>query len=369
MNFINRILFTISIAVCACLVQAQTVIVTNSLTLIEASSVMASYSNLFGYLNNPELDNPFPYAVIRIDLVGDVREAKMRLGLYLGTMLTVEAVNKDIENTILFVVPKSAKNIYLTCGDGCEKQTLYQGSLRSNKIYTCRVEYQKRQENTMSDASMQVLQEIQSLKEQLAQMQGQTPIQSQSSQIQGENHSSGSSANATTHLSQSNNTRKVGTLIYAQSKEINQYCDGKYSDKKEYFSADLDNLNREHFRITFVFKAFSYKGTLDWTSEQYPLMLSEGWRVLGVCLHEDGSIYITTNNGDHSYKTNLTYTPNEYRKMDIEYDHGKLYVNENVYDVEMNEYNGDNTLSSIDYSSGNAFLGYINSVRVYNIDD
>lgn len=181
MRLINRILLTISIAACASLSQAQTVIITNSLTPIEASSAMASYANLFGYLNNPELDNPFPYAVIRMDLVGDVREAKVRLGLYLGTMLTIEAVNKDIENTILFVVPKSAKNIYLTCGDGCEKQTLYQGSLRSNKIYTCRVEYQKRQENIMPDAQTQVLQEIQALKEQLVQMQ-----QSQSSQIQGE---------------------------------------------------------------------------------------------------------------------------------------------------------------------------------------
>lgn len=38
---------------------------------------MTSYANLFGYLNNPELDNPFPYAVIRMDLVGDVREAKV----------------------------------------------------------------------------------------------------------------------------------------------------------------------------------------------------------------------------------------------------------------------------------------------------
>lgn len=186
MRLINRILLTISIATCASLSQAQTVIITNSLTPIEASSAMASYANLFGYLNNPELDNPFPYAVIRMDLVGDVREAKMRLGLYLGTMLTVEAVNKDIENTILFVVPRSAKNIYLTCGDGCEKQTLYQGSLRSNKIYTCRVEYQKEQENTIPDnTKAQVLQEIQALKEQLAQMQEQATTPSQPSQAQG----------------------------------------------------------------------------------------------------------------------------------------------------------------------------------------
>lgn len=164
-------------------------------------------------------------------------------------------------------------------------------------------------------------------------------------------------------------TKRTEKLIYAQPKEDIQYCDGKYDDKKDYFSVDLDELDRRHFRITFRFDANGYKGTWWAGSEQYPLVLSEGWRVLAICLHENGYIYIETNNGRNKYNTGLTYKPNAGTKIDLEYNKGKLTINGVSMDVDMNEESGDNVLSSINYSSANAFYGSIYLVKVYNIID
>lgn len=46
-----------------------------------------------------------------------------------------------------------------------------------------------------------------------------------------------------------------------------------------------------------------------------------------------------------------------------------ILINGVQIDVEMNEFEGDNLLSSINYGSGNAFYGTISQVRVYNIID
>ena len=165
------------------------------------------------------------------------------------------------------------------------------------------------------------------------------------------------------------NKIKKEQLIYAQSNEDNQYCDGKYGDRKEYFSTDLDNLNRKHFRIVFSFMALDFTSTDDYWTMQYPLMLSEGWRVIGVSLRENGQIFIETDNGENEYGTGLTYIPRQFKEIDLEYDNGSVTINGVKLKVKMNEYNGDNTLSSINYGKGLAFLGYIHSVRVYNISE
>ena len=156
--------------------------------------------------------------------------------------------------------------------------------------------------------------------------------------------------------------QKREVLIYAQNPNDNQYCDGYYEGTEEYFSVNLNNMKRGHFRITFVFQASSYR-------YQYALVLSRSWRILGVRLNEDGSIYVTTNNQRYTYDTGLKYQPGISCAMNVEYNHGKLTINGRQFDIEMNEIDGDNNLSSKNYSNGIAFLGYISSVRVYNIMD
>ena len=157
------------------------------------------------------------------------------------------------------------------------------------------------------------------------------------------------------------------SLIYSQDDV--QICDGLYENKEDFFSVNLYNINRRHFRITFTFNASTCRGTWWREAIQYPLMLSAGYRVLGICLHDDGSIYIETNNMRNEYETGLIYFPGEDRNIDLEYNHGRILINGLKINVEMDETNGDNILSSINYSSGNAFYGTISQVRVYNITD
>lgn len=193
----------------------------------------------------------------------------------------------------------------------------------------------------------------------------QTCTQLGSQLLGGVDASSGRSGN-------SHQKRKSERLIYAQDKSEIQYCDGVYvydNKNAEHFSVMLNELDRKHFRITFTFEASSNKGTLEWTDEQYPLVLSSGWRVLAICLHGDGQIFIETNNGRHEYRTGLKYTPRVGTEINLEYDNGRITINGEILNVEMNEYNGDNELSSINYSSGNAFHGRIYAVRVYNIEE
>lgn len=103
-----------------------------------ASSVLAVYKNEFGKYEMPEKDDSFPYVAIRVKLQGDpnlIRLAKQTLTLNLGQMFQTEQTVTSYDNMILFLIPAGAKNVYLTCGDGCERQMIYSGGLHANKIY------------------------------------------------------------------------------------------------------------------------------------------------------------------------------------------------------------------------------------------
>lgn len=120
-------------------VSAQSIMVRDSLTMVEGSADVL-YNNEFGRYKMPYLDDPFPYSVIRMELIGDVRQAQAALSLSLGKQFTVEdrIINK---NVILFLVPSSVRSIFLQCGEGCLPLRLFLGLLSSNRVYNCRVEY------------------------------------------------------------------------------------------------------------------------------------------------------------------------------------------------------------------------------------
>ena len=110
-----------------------------------ASSVLAIYKNEFGKYEMPEKDETFPYTVFRVRLQGApnlVRLAKQTLMLNLGQMFQTEQTVTSYNNMILFLIPSGAKNVYLTCGDGCEQQLIYSGRLSANKIYDGVIEVQ-----------------------------------------------------------------------------------------------------------------------------------------------------------------------------------------------------------------------------------
>jgi hypothetical protein len=154
-------------------------------------------------------------------------------------------------------------------------------------------------------------------------------------------------------------------VVYSGYNDDNSVrCNGiyPYSDENaQYFTVNLGNtLNRNHFKISFYFFVEEHK-------DQWALMLSDGYRIFGVNL-DNGKIYISTNNQEHYYETNETYQLNTWNYVTVEYSYGNCSINgANYFSIEMNTSDGDNVLSSINYSNGTAFNGYLNNVIVANL--
>ena len=126
--------------------KAQTLTVTQPFhPMSDSSTVLSVYKEQFGKWEKPDLDDTFPYVVIRIGLDGDIRTttiAKQMLGLYLGTQTAVEAIYKDVENELIFLIPARARHIEVTCGEGCARQIIMDmAQLKSNTIYYGRLHY------------------------------------------------------------------------------------------------------------------------------------------------------------------------------------------------------------------------------------
>ena len=136
---IRKTLFTIIVWLFGLSTFAQTLTVTKEFTLVPNSSVLAMYKNQFGKWEKPDLDDTFPYAVIRMRLEGNAREvtmAKQRLTLYLGTQTAVLDRYAQNSNELLFLVPARRPTIYIDCGDGCDKVLLMENQqLQSNRVY------------------------------------------------------------------------------------------------------------------------------------------------------------------------------------------------------------------------------------------
>lgn len=124
---------------------AQSLTITKPLEVVPNSSVLALYKNQFGHKEKPDLDDTFPYVVIRVKLEGAPREvtaAKKALRLYLGTQTAVEETYTQNPNEILFLIPSRVRFAKLRGGDGYEDQTLIDGmQLQSNMVYTCAVHF------------------------------------------------------------------------------------------------------------------------------------------------------------------------------------------------------------------------------------
>lgn len=141
----KRLLIIIVLLSMAMGMMSQSLTVTQEVKVVPNSSVLALYKNQFGTWEKPDLDDTFPYVVIRIALEGNAREvtaAKKMVGLYLGTQTAVESVYKDNENELLFLIPSRVRHVEITCGDGCERQTIIDAmQLRSNMVYSGKVHY------------------------------------------------------------------------------------------------------------------------------------------------------------------------------------------------------------------------------------
>lgn len=129
---------------------AQSVTITKELEINPLASAIAMFKNQFGKWEKPDMNDTFPYAVIRMRLEGnetEVRKAKERLTLYMGQFTAVVDRYTENSNEILFLVPARRPSIYIDCGDGCEQVLLIENQqLRSNGVYYCTVHYQQSKE-------------------------------------------------------------------------------------------------------------------------------------------------------------------------------------------------------------------------------
>lgn len=122
---------------------AQSLTITQSFREIANSSVLASFKNQFGAWEN---NGAFPYALIRVQLEGNVHEviaAKQTLMLDLGGKGEVMHVYREIENEIMFLVPQNVQKVDILCGvDGERKNILtISNALQANTVYMGKVHY------------------------------------------------------------------------------------------------------------------------------------------------------------------------------------------------------------------------------------
>lgn len=122
---------------------AQSLTITQSFREIANSSVLASFKNQFGAWEN---NGAFPYALIRVQLEGNVHEviaAKQTLVLDLGGKGEVMHVYREMENEIMFLVPQNVQKVDILCGvDGERKNILtISNALQANTVYMGKVHY------------------------------------------------------------------------------------------------------------------------------------------------------------------------------------------------------------------------------------
>jgi len=122
---------------------AQSLTITQSFREIANSSVLASFKNQFGEWEN---NGAFPYALIRVQLEGNVHEviaAKQTLMLDLGGKGEVMHVYREMENEIMFLVPQNVQKVDILCGvDGERKNILtISNALQANTVYMGKVHY------------------------------------------------------------------------------------------------------------------------------------------------------------------------------------------------------------------------------------
>lgn len=145
MKHVKRLLSFCLLILCGMPLWSQQLMITKEFEEVQFSNVLALYKNEFGKHEKPALDDTFPYALFQVQLEGnasEVKKAKELLRFYLGRMTAVQDVYLDNPNEMLFLIPSRARYIYMTCGDGCEQQTVMENArLKSNKIYRGRVHY------------------------------------------------------------------------------------------------------------------------------------------------------------------------------------------------------------------------------------
>lgn len=141
----NRVIISCLLLLCTMFSYAQTLTISQPFEPLSNVTVLETYQRQFAKWEKSDMDDSFPYVLVRVGLDGSDAEkmqAKQVLGMYLGTQTPVEAVDRSSDDELLFLIPKRSRTIIITCGDGCARQTIMENAnLESNRVYYGRVHY------------------------------------------------------------------------------------------------------------------------------------------------------------------------------------------------------------------------------------
>ena len=160
--------------------------------------------------------------------------------------------------------------------------------------------------------------------------------------------------------------RRPTRLIYSHSETI--YCDGvyhgpdwEYDYTQSAFYYNLgEYLNRNFFEICF--ECYVSPEQSDYYNNL--ITLSSSHREFGLRIGQAGGLIITTDNGSHSFETEINIVNGEWNKIDLIYDNGNLYINNKYIYIGKLGDDGDNILSSIYFAGGNCFCGWLRNISV-----
>lgn len=148
------------------------------------------------------------------------------------------------------------------------------------------------------------------------------------------------------------------------------FCNGVYEGPEwEYdytrtaLYHDLGNtFSRNLFEITFEYRLGQ---ATDLSEYMNIIMLSSDYREFGIAIYK-GYLYIITDNHTNYYSTPIKAVAGTWQKVDVVYNNGDLNINGNQIEIRPIDSGGDNVLSSIDFSCGDCFKGWLRNIIVKN---
>lgn len=158
--------------------------------------------------------------------------------------------------------------------------------------------------------------------------------------------------------------RRPTTTIYYRSTSI--ICNGVYhsiSGDYNHGNHELyydlgDNLNRNFFEISFEY----YISPSDIGNDMNLITLSEWYREFGLKI-TNSKIIVTTDNQNYLFDTEISVFSG-WNKINLVYNNGNLYINNQFIQIGPLDNDGDNVLSSINFSNGTCFKGTLRNILV-----
>ena len=142
------------------------------------------------------------------------------------------------------------------------------------------------------------------------------------------------------------------------------YCDGVYrllSDYSQFETLYYDcglGFNVDNFEISFDY----YLTNVGFMPM---IVLGRSHRMFEIRItNKHNRIEVTTHNGRYSYETNIFVLEGTWERINVRYDHGDLFINKQHIRIHPLEKQPDNILTSMNFSNGFAYKGWIRNIVV-----